>query len=149
MKNEHMRSFKVRCTKYALGLALLGASGLVHGQQDPLAELASNERPVRGSDSSGHAAKDRTRTVVITDDGHRGDERTLTTSQLVLAMHCDSRRTIAVDIFDEQGAMVQREVLTVQPGHRALAVGVTSLRQGRYAARISGDVQGQVVRFQR
>ncbi len=86
--------------------------------------------------------------VLIHDDGRLGDQRT-TTAQLVLALECVELRTIAVDVFDEQGSIVRQQRFLARPGHRALVMGLDGLGTGRYAARISGDVQGRVVRFLR
>lgn len=128
-------------------LVTLGVSVDMSAQEHTPIDLAM-AAPMADEWRAGHVPAHESRVVRIHDDGRQGDERS-TTAQLVLALECAEPRTIAVDVFDEHGSIVRQQHFLARPGHRTLVMGLDGLGTGRYAARISGDVQGRVVRFRR
>jgi|GEM_PF-2825461 len=131
-------------------VALLGLMGLAYGQGDQLSTLTP--LPARST-----AAEVRKRApelaptkvpVQITDDGRQGDERSAT-AQLIFAFTSEDAHSITVDVLDESGRVVSQRTLTAKPGRNALAMDVSDLREGRYAARITQGDGGRVVRFHR
>ncbi len=85
---------------------------------------------------------------MITDDGGSGNARR-SVAQLIFALESDRRRTITVEVYNEQGCPMQRTVLTALPGRNALAMNVDRLREGRYVALMHDGVNARIVRFRR
>lgn len=84
----------------------------------------------------------------ITDDGYAGDAQR-SVAQLIFALASDRHRTIAVEVYNEQGRVLQHAELMARPGRNALAMSVDRLPEGRYVALMHEGMNARFVRFKR
>ena len=150
--NKHMRKqrvFNLLMRPVAL-VALVGGLSPAHAQEGATAAASIGSHrpgvvplPTRATLPNRAPARE-----MITDDGGSGNARR-SVAQLIFALESDRRRTITVEVYNEQGCPMQRTVLTALPGRNALAMNVDRLREGRYVALMHDGVNARIVRFRR
>ncbi|MBP8823520.1 MAG: hypothetical protein KBH07_07740 [Flavobacteriales bacterium] len=129
-------------------MAVMGLQGLAQGQGLALLPHRSGE-PAFSTPALVHRPSPVAPSfTAITDDGGNGDEYT-STSQLIIALESDRRRSITVEVFNELGRTMRSAVLTAWPGRNALALDVAGLHEGRYVAVMQEGASARVVRFRR